>query len=339
MFTTVVLVLACGIVLIAQIVLWLIMLTLGARWAKIPGVTTGRALLVALIVYFGQTSFGVASVLYEPKAFVQAIAALIAVGVVIGLPVVVIRRILQVSWWQAFRVWLPTQAVSLIFGLLLVFLVIRPFFCEAFKIPTNSMAPTILGVHLTDVCPTCGKAAFGSPPREHDYPHEPLMICEGFHVHPSKTASEPSDGDRILVMKILRPRRWDLIAFRYPGDPTINHIKRLVGLPGEEVFIKEGSVWINGQRLEPPLSLQGLKYVTEFPNLHFQSSIWGTVDRPAKLGEGEYFVLGDFSQESSDSRLWQTGAPGHPIYAVPESYIFGAVTHIYWPPSRWRIVR
>jgi signal peptidase I len=142
-----------------------------------------------------------------------------------------------------------------------------------------------------------------------------------------------------MVCKLLRQRRWDLIVFRYPGDPTINYVKRLVGLPGEEIFIKEGSVWINGERLEPPESLPGLTYVTEFPQAPIQPEIWGTPARPAKLGEDEYFVLGDFSQQSSDSRLWTTGAPGHPSYAVPGSYVIGVVTHIYWPPSRWRIFR
>ena len=57
------------------------------------------------------------------------------------------------------------------------------------------------------------------------------------------------------------------------------------------------------------------------------------------VAAGEYFVLGDFSQQSADSRLWESGAPGHPSYAVPESYIIGVATHIYWPPSRWRILR
>jgi signal peptidase I len=198
------------------------------------------------------------------------------------------------------------------------------------------MAPTFLGEHLTVACPTCGKPAFGSPPQDHEYPDERLMICEAFHVHKSKTASNLGDADHFLATKFLRPRRWDVIAFRYPADPAINYVKRLVGLPGEEVFIKEGSVWINGQRLETPDSLQGLQYVTEFP---YEPNIWGTPERPAKLGEGEYFVLGDFSLQSADSRLWQIGAPGHPSYAVPESYIIGVVTHIHWPPSRWRILR
>jgi len=126
---------------------------------------------------------------------------------------------------------------------------------------------------------------------------------------------------------------------RSPADPTINYIKRLVGLPGEEVYIEEGSVWINGQRLEPPESLRGLKYLSEFPQAWQAPRFWGTADRPAKLGAGEYFVLGDFSQMSADSRTWQTGAAGHPSYAVPESHIFGVVTHVSWPPGRWRILR
>ena len=204
------------------------------------------------------------------------------------------------------------------------------------------MCPTILGNHVTDVCPTCGKPAFGSPPLGDDYTEDPdgrLMICENFHVHTSKTTSKKGNEDRILAMKPLRPRRWDVIVFRFPGDPTMNYVKRLVGLPGEEVFIKDGSVWINGQRTEPPESLQGLKYLTAFPQAPVQPAIWGTPERPAKLGAGEYFVLGDFSQQSADSRLWRTGAPGHPSYAVPESYLIGVVTHIYWPPSRWRILR
>ena len=63
------------------------------------------------------------------------------------------------------------------------------------------------------------------------------------------------------------------------------------------------------------------------------------LSRPAKLGDDEYFVLGDFSPQAKDSRLWREGAPGHTPYAVPASHIRGVVTHIYWPPKRWRILR
>jgi hypothetical protein len=65
----------------------------------------------------------------------------------------------------------------------------------------------------------------------------------------------------------------------------------------------------------------------------------GTKDRPAVLADDEYFVLGDFSAQSSDSRWWYEGAPGHNPYAVPRSHVRGVVTHIYWPPQRWRVLR
>ncbi len=315
MFTTAVLLLVFGVAQAGQIVLWVMMLKLGALWTKIPGVTTGRALLVLVIALFGQAAFWVASLYYGPTAPHAAIAlALFATGAVIGLPVVVIRGILKASWSQALGAWLPTLLANL-FGVLLALLVVRPFLVEAFFVPTNSMCPTILGRHVTDVCPTCGKPAFGSPPPRDGYPEPPdghLMICEGFHVHASKSASETSDGDRVLVMKILRPRRWDVIAFHFPGNPTITYVKRLVGLPGEEVFIKDGCVWINGQRVEPPESLRGLEYVTEIPHMPVEMTMWGAPDRPAKLGADEYFVLGDFSQQAADSRLWETGAPAIP---------------------------
>jgi type IV secretory pathway protease TraF len=66
-----------------------------------------------------------------------------------------------------------------------------------------------------------------------------------------------------------------------------------------------------------------------------QQTVWG----PVRLGADEYFVLGDFSRRSFDSRYWTDGAAGHPPFAVPESYFVGVVTHIYWPPSRWRVFR
>ena len=64
---------------------------------------------------------------------------------------------------------------------------------------------------------------------------------------------------------------------------------------------------------------------------------WGCEDNAVVLGLDEYFVLGDFSARSKDSRLWQDGAPGHLPYAVPSDHIIGVVTQIYWPPERWRV--
>ena len=67
--------------------------------------------------------------------------------------------------------------------------------------------------------------------------------------------------------------------------------------------------------------------------------LWGSNGEPVVLGEDEYFVLGDFSLQSMDSRLWETGAAGHPAFAVPKSHMRGVVTHVYWPPECWRILR
>ena len=112
---------------------------------------------------------------------------------------------------------------------------------------------------------------------------------------------------------------------------------RLVGLPGEKIHIEGRAVWANGRKLTPPDALRGIEYVSQSPGWH--SELWGSVDRPAMLGQDEYFVLGDFSAQSADSRLWEQGASGHNPFAVPESHLRGIVTHIYWPPQRCRILR
>ncbi len=110
-------------------------------------------------------------------------------------------------------------------------LVIRQFCVEAFKIPTGSMAPTLLGGDA-------GLFAFDDPrsPRP-----EPV-------------------GDRILVNKFVyllrEPSRWDVIVFKYPLNVTRNFIKRLVGLPGETLEIRDGDLWVDGSLERKPRWLQ-----------------------------------------------------------------------------------
>jgi signal peptidase I len=147
------------------------------------------------------------------------------------------------------------------------------------------------------------------------------------------TDDQVFQGDRLIAAKFLRPERWDKIVYRYPEDPSINYVSRLVGLPGEEVRIDRGDVWINGSRAQKPAEISGLVYVAD--PIALDKPTWG----PVKLGGDECLILGDFSQRAKDSRVWTTGAPGHPPHALPESHILGVVTHIYWPPSRWRIFR
>jgi signal peptidase I len=167
---------------------------------------------------------------------------------------------------------------------------------------------------------------------------ETRMICENFHVTETADAGGPVlPGDRFLAAKFLSPQRWDVIVFRYPAEPSTLYLMRLVGLPGEEIHIEGGAVYANGMKLDPPPALRGIAYLSE---LDYGWGIeWGSKSHPAKLGDDEYFVLGDFSAQSKDSRLWEQGAEGHPPFAVPASHIHGVVTHIYWPKERWRVLR
>lgn len=170
------------------------------------------------------------------------------------------------------------------------------------------------------------------------------MICEKFHVtRSSNVAKAVHSGDRFIVAKFLAPRRWDLVVFQYPQYPSTLGVMRLVGFPGETVHIQDGSVWVNGKKQTPPDSIHGIEYLSELPDQlgsdEFGPGLWGSINRPAVLGKDEYFVLGDFSAQSNDSRLWEQGALAHNPFAVPQSQMKGVVTHSYWPTSRWRIHR
>jgi signal peptidase I len=110
------------------------------------------------------------------------------------------------------------------------------------------------------------------------------------------TAMNPSfrDGDRIFVEKETDTiRRGDIVIFHYPKDRAKLFIKRVIGLPGEIVIIRDGRVFINDQELEEP-------YVDQTYN---QSR--GNFP-PIEVSDRRYFVLGDNRDNSSDSRSWGT---------------------------------
>jgi signal peptidase I len=235
--------------------------------------------------------------------------------------------------FRAFGAYLWTLASS-ISGFVFVVFLLRPFVLEAFQVPTNAMAPH----HIRATCPECGRPCYSSEDKYRRNDEPSPMICEAFHV--TDHTARPKDvhpGDRILVSKFVAPRRWDVIVFRFPEDPRVNYVKRLVGLPGETIYIKEGAIWVNDQRLEMPAELTGLTYLAELPDQ--REPMWGTEQQPAVLGGDQYFVLGDFSARSYDSRLWHQSDPDRPSYAVPRSHLIGVVATTYWPPRRWRSFR
>ncbi|MDX2038515.1 MAG: S26 family signal peptidase [Isosphaeraceae bacterium] len=135
--------------------------------------------------------------------------------------------------------------------------VIRGFVVEPFVIPTGSMAPTLMGRHLELTCEQCGHVyPVGADERTEGYvlahPGEDKAIC-GNCRYLTRTPQEPRfKGDRILVMKFpyefpflpgaSDPERWDVIVFHYPEEPETNYIKRMVGMPGEELKIVTGDL-------------------------------------------------------------------------------------------------
>jgi len=114
------------------------------------------------------------------------------------------------------------------------------------------MAPTLLGRHLVINCQQCGYRFTIDTPQGHEHAsvlgREKQGICTMCHFpNPLPRGRRISTGDRILVHKyiysISEPKRWDVVVFKAPHTPQTNFIKRLVGLPGEELAIVEGNIY------------------------------------------------------------------------------------------------
>ncbi len=336
MFSTIIFIGLAFLWVVLTLGLWTLALRVGLRWAGVENVTTQRLVLAMVIVVAMSVAVKVLFVISStstPKIALDAVIILLGAA----FHAIAIMTVFRTNFLRAFQAWFPTLVTSVAM-LLLTFFVVRSFGFEAFAISTNAMAPTLLGKHWKDVCPKCGEPAYCSPSIGTYGDPETLLICEKFHAIPTQDVDpQVHFADRIMVAKFLKPKRWDLIVFRFPEDPNTVYVKRLVGMPGEVITIAEGGVSADGERLTPPEALRGIEYTTEFP--YEPALVWGDVNNSAALGDDEHFVLGDFSQRSKDSRLWQTGAPGHAPFAVPASHIKGVVTHIYWPPERSKTLR
>jgi signal peptidase I len=115
-----------------------------------------------------------------------------------------------------------------------------------------------------------------------------------------------------LTYKLGTPEIGDVVVFHYPRDPEQEYIKRVIGLPGDEVDITDGEVFVNGQLLEED-------YIAASPA--YESS-WDVPD-------DAIFVLGDNRNNSADSHSWG---------AVPLNYVVGKAEFIYWPPTDWGLI-
>jgi signal peptidase I len=180
---------------------------------------------------------------------------------------------------------LREYAESLLIAFVLA-LFVRTFVFQAFKIPTGSMEPNLLvGDHL---------------------------IVNKMIFAPTVSGAE----------RALRPgraiRRGDVVVFKYPEDPERDFIKRVIGLPGDRVEVRQKRVYVNEQLLQEPYA-------------HYAGGPPGTgpgrsddvrdAYGPVTVPDGQYFVMGDNRDNSQDSRFW-----GY----LPQHYIKGQALFIYF---------
>jgi signal peptidase I len=137
-----------------------------------------------------------------------------------------------------------------------------------------------------------------------------------FRVEGQSMEATLHEGQFLLISKVSywfnSPQRGDVVVFHPPSSPGVDYIKRIVGLPGEQVSIQGGSIWIDGAPIDEP-------YIA---NANPYSGAW-------TLGEGEYFVLGDNRANSSDSHSWGP---------LQSDNVVGKAWVSYWPPEHWSLV-
>ena len=140
--------------------------------------------------------------------------------------------------------------------------------------------------------------------------YQPVQV-EGTSMMPRLTNHE-----RIFINKFVYRfeaiQRGDIVVFWYPLDPSKSYIKRVVGLPGEWVSIKDGRVYVNNKALPEPYVPPGYLDHESYP--------------PVDVEPDHYYVLGDHRESSNDSRVWGT---------VDRKYIYGKAVFVYWPFSEF----
>lgn len=197
---------------------------------------------------------------------------------------------------QKLRLWLEDTGKQLGIAIVIV-LILRSSVIEPYKIPSGSMIPTLfIGDHIF-----VNKLAYGLKIPFSDY-----------------IADKP-----IYVTSQQIPARGDVVVFKYPKDESVNYIKRVVGLPGETIAIRNKVLFINEERvgevpLENPTMFEGVEPMDrgslslfnsdllgkQHPVLHDPNSFHGSDYGPLRVPNDSLFVMGDNRDRSSDSRAW-----------------------------------
>ena len=187
------------------------------------------------------------------------------------------------------------ETVSVIVQALLLALVIRTFLFQPFSIPSGSMRPTLL---------------------EGDY----LFVTKWAYGYSrySLPFSPPLFSGRIWGGE---PERGDVVVFKYPPDPSLDYIKRVIGLPGDHIQMREGQLYINGTavprekigqidnvditELARPVDIyrETLPNGVSYETLDLSPNSVGDNTREFVVPEGHYFMMGDNRDNSTDSRF------------------------------------
>jgi len=177
------------------------------------------------------------------------------------------------------REWVEAIVIA---GVLAIFL--RTFFFQIYKIPTTSMVP---------------------------------VLAPGDKIFVSKLTYGPKIPFTPLRIQGMRqPKRFEIVVFIPPCDKNKAYIKRLIGLPGDNIALRDGNVYINGKIAVDPRAAR---------NYYYNQGEYGAKGEEITVPEGKYFFLGDNSISSKDSRNWGV---------ADEKNLIGKAVFIWWPPKR-----
>ncbi len=126
----------------------------------------------------------------------------------------------------------------------------------------------------------------------------------------------------IIALKFGKPKQGDVIVFKSPPDPEKDYIKRVIGVPSDTVYIKDGDVYLNGKILDQS------KYLK--PSVKTYGGSFLHENEPVSVPSDQYLVMGDNRGGSSDSREWGF---------VPFKSVIGKSFFVYWPLDKIEIIK
>jgi signal peptidase I len=229
-------------------------------------------------------------------------------------------------------------------------LVVRGFEAQAFVIPTGSMAPTLMGRHKEVTCQQCGFTFAVNASEEVELQHSASHsvysgLCGNCRHQAVRLNDEPSfKGDRILVAMYPYdlpslpgsgpPGRWDVVVFRYPEDPEVSYIKRLVGLPGETIRIYHGDVYFKSAGsgtfalARKTLRHQSAMQINVYDDRYRAKALAGKAEWQRWRGESEVWKLAD----SATSRYEAEGSP-------KDEWSVLRYRHLVPDPEQWEAIQ